>query len=73
MLEKLKDLRIKNKYTYKAMADLLGISKTYYWQIENNKRGLSYIMAYKISMIFNMKPDDIFLDDLKVILKQNKE
>lgn len=59
-VERLKELRIKNKYTHKAMAELLNISKPYYWQIENSKRGLSYEMAYRIAKIFNKKPDEIF-------------
>ena len=42
------------------MAIKLGISKPFYWQIENGKRNLSYKMAVKIASIFKMKPDDIF-------------
>ena len=53
----LKDLRIKNNYTYQQMANFLGISKTYCWQLENKKRTLSYKMAIKIASIFNKKPD----------------
>ena len=61
----LKEYRIKNKLSHKAMADLLGISKTFYWQIENNKRRLSYERAIKIAKIFNMTPDEIFYNDVK--------
>jgi putative transcriptional regulator len=64
-MEFLKDLRIKNNYTYQYMANLLNISKAFYWQIENNKRTLTYKMAIKIASIFNKKPDDIFYNDLK--------
>ena len=39
------------------------ISKTFYWQIENNKRRLSYDMAIRIASIFNLKPDSLFFDD----------
>lgn len=65
MLEKLRKLRINNSYTYKQIADFLNVSKSYYWQIENGKRNLSYKMAFKISKIFNIKPDEIFYDDVK--------
>ena len=41
-MEKLKELRIKNNYTIAEMAKLVGISPTYYWQIENKKRRLYY-------------------------------
>jgi putative transcriptional regulator len=64
-LEKLKNLRIKNGYTHQDMANFLSISKSFYWQIECDKRTLSYRMAVKISRIFHEMPDDIFYDDFK--------
>ena len=64
MYKKLKQLRIKNKYTTKMMAEKLGISKPFYSQIENQNRRLSYEMAIKISKIFRLKPDDIFYNDV---------
>ena len=60
MYKKLREMRIKNKYTTQAMADKIGISKSFYSQIENKKKRLFYDMAIKISDIFNMKPDQIF-------------
>jgi putative transcriptional regulator len=72
-LEKLKTMRIEKKYTCKDMAAALKISKPYYWQIENDKRGLSYDMAFKIAKIFNVKPDDIFYSEFSGRHKQNKE
>jgi len=70
-VDKLKEIREKNNYTHKEMANLLGISKPYYWQIENNKRGLSYQMAFNISNIFNLRPDEIFYKEFEK--QQNKE
>ncbi|MBP3460894.1 MAG: helix-turn-helix transcriptional regulator [Bacilli bacterium] len=67
---KLKELRIKYKYTSKDIADILGISKPFYSQIENGRRRLSYDMAVKISKIFKMKPDELFYDDHKIVLKE---
>ncbi len=61
-MEKLSLLRKKHNYSFYDMANMLGISKTFYWQIENKQRRLSYEMAKKISSIFSMKPDDIFYD-----------
>lgn len=52
------------------MAELLGISKTYYWQIENKKRRLSYDMAIKIARLFEQRPDTIFYEDS---LKETQE
>lgn len=64
-MEKLKELRLKQGYTHAKMAEMLDISKPFYWQIENNKRRLSYDMAYNISKIFNTTPDKIFYDEFK--------
>lgn len=61
--EKLIELRLKNNYTCDDMAKILGVSKSYYWKIENCKRNLYYDMAKKISKVFNLKPDDIFFDE----------
>lgn len=62
-MRKLRNMRINNNYTYEDMANLLDISKAYYWQIENKKRRLTYALAIKISSVFNLKPDDIFYED----------
>lgn len=59
-MERLKELRIQNGYTVAKMAELVGLSQTYYWQIENKKRRLFYDIAVKIAKVFDLKPDDIF-------------
>lgn len=64
-MEFLKVIRKKNQLTLEEMADCLGISKPFYWQIENEKRKLTYSMALKISAIFNLKPDDVFYEYFK--------
>lgn len=56
----LKETRELNQYTQQDMANFLKISKSYYNQIENNQRNLSYNMAFKIAKIFKLKPDDLF-------------
>jgi putative transcriptional regulator len=62
-MNKLKELRTKNKLTNQDMANILNISKVFYWQIENKKRVLTYQIAIKIAGIFNSKPDDIFYNE----------
>lgn len=62
---KLKKIRKENGYTIYDMAYRLGITPSYYSQIENKKRRLFYDMAYKISNIFNMRPDTIFIPQSK--------
>lgn len=64
-MEKLKDLRHKYRYSCQFMANRLKMSKSYYWQIENDKRRLSYETAIKIAEIFKTKPDAIFYQELK--------
>ena len=64
-MEELKKRRLDKKYTCKIMAEKLGVSKPFYWQIENNKRRLSYAMAIKIANIFKTKPDKIFYEEFK--------
>lgn len=63
MYQKLRELRIKNKYTSQQMADKLGISKSFYSQIETGSRRLTYNMAVRISSILKRNPDFIFFDD----------
>lgn len=69
-MDTLKLLRLKHKLSYKQMAIKLNISKTFYWQIENEKRRLSYDMAIKIAEIFNLKPDQLFYDYFKSLEKK---
>lgn len=64
-MKKLKELRKAKKLTHQMMANNLNISKPFYWQIENNKRRLSYDMAVKIADILNTKPDEIFYQEFK--------
>jgi len=68
MFIKLKKLRNRYNYTSQYMADSLDISKSFYSQIENRKRNLSYDMAIKISSIFKMSPDQLFYEETKELL-----
>ena len=58
--DKLKRIRKENGYTIYKMAEILGITPSFYSQIENKKRRLFYDTACAIADIFNMKPDQIF-------------
>lgn len=61
ILTKLQQLRKDNQLTCQQMADQTGLSKEYYWMLENGKRNLSYPNAVKIARVFKKEPDDIFL------------
>ena len=54
--------RKRRNLSYEDMSKMLGLSKTYYWQIENKKRRLFYDLAVKIAEIFQLKPDDLFYE-----------
>lgn len=69
-MDALKNYRIKNNLSYKNMGDKLGISKTFYWQIENDKRRLSYDRAIEIAKIFNLTPDELFYNDMKKLKQE---
>ena len=75
MYQKLRELRLKNRYTSQQMADKLGISKSFYSQIETGSRRLTYNMAVRISAIFKRNPDFVFFEDEKNKTKNssNKE
>lgn len=61
----LKERRTASGYSCRQMAMKLNISKTFYWQIENDKRRMSYDMAVKIADVFKLKPDDLFYEQFK--------
>lgn len=62
VLDKLKKMRESERLTYQQVADEVGISKEFYWMIENGKRGLTYTLAVRIAAVFKSSPDYIFLD-----------
>ncbi len=64
---KLRNIRMRYNLTCEDMANILGISKTYYFQLENQRRRLYYHLAVRIARIFNKRPDDIFYDDYKIM------
>lgn len=64
-MNKLRQYRIKHNYSCQYMADKLEISKSFYWQIENGKRRLSYDTAVKIAEVFKTKPDTLFFEEHK--------
>lgn len=59
-IEKLKKLREERKLSRKEIANLLGISQSYYSKIESGQKRLFYDTAIKIANIFKTKPDKIF-------------
>ncbi len=65
-LRRLKILRNYRRLSVIDVAEKVGISPSYYCQLENGKRNLYYKMAVRIANVFNVKPDDIFYKDFVV-------
>ena len=63
--QKLAKEREERGISYQEMADRLGISKCYYWQLEHKKRRLYYDLAKKIAIILETKPDELFFDEIE--------
>lgn len=59
-MDNLKKIRKQTGLTIYDMADKLGITASFYSQIENKKRRLFYDMAIKIADIFEVTPDELF-------------
>ena len=64
-MKRLKELRKVNGLTVIEISKIIGISPTYYWQIENKKRRMYYELAVKIAKVFNKKPDEVFYEEYK--------
>lgn len=58
----IKKYREEAGFTQQQMADKLKVTVSSYNMMENNKRGISLIMAKKISYILNASIDDIFFN-----------
>ena len=56
----LKKIREQKGMNYKKIAKKLWISKSFYWQIEHKKRKVYYDMAFKIAVVLDSKPDDLY-------------
>lgn len=63
MMYVLKQHRLNKGYSCEMMARKLGISKTYYWQIEQGKRRITYELAVKMAEVFNTTPDTLLYED----------
>lgn len=61
----LRKTRKEHGLTVYDMAKKLGISPSYYSQIETGKKRLFYDMAVRIASIFNMKPDEMFYSTIE--------
>lgn len=61
----LKYYRKRKGYTLTSLSKKIGVSRQYLGYVENGEKILSYSLAYRISHVLDMKPDELFLDDYK--------
>lgn len=72
-METLKRERIKNGWTCQEASDKIGISKSFYWQIENDKRRMTYELAIRVSLVFDTTPDTLlYVDTLSRMKRENR-
>ena len=63
-LSKFRCMRKEMGLNLDTIAKKLNVSKAYLSMIETGKRSLDYKMAISMANIFDVKPDDIFFDDI---------
>lgn len=61
--ERIRQLRIKQKYTQERIAEHLNIDRSYYSRIESGKRGCSVDMLVHLSELFGVSLDYLVLGD----------
>ncbi len=63
-LVKFRDMRKKKGLNLGDIAEVLQVSKAYVSMMETGKRSLDYKMAIKMASIFDVRPDDLFYEDV---------
>ena len=63
-LNSLRTIRKSHRMTLADLANKIKVSKAYLSMIETGKRKLDYLLAIKIAAVFQLKPDQIFYNDL---------
>lgn len=63
MTNRVKELRKENNITQQQLADMLGITTRTVISLEKGNYNPSVLLAYKISEVFNVYIEDVFLFD----------
>ena len=72
--EKLKELRVKKKFSLAQLGEKVGLTKSFLWQLEKEKSSPSITTLMKILAVYNVKAADFFQSIEKsdeVIIKKN--
>ena len=74
VITRLKELRKKFKYTQKYVANILEISQTQYYKLENNFSNISYDKLNKLASLYNTSIDYLlYRTDINKPYPQNKK
>lgn len=63
MLNRLRDLRAERDWSQAHLAQVLGVSRQTVNALETGKYDPSLPLAFKIARLFEMRIEDIFIDD----------
>lgn len=63
MTNRVKELRKENNITQQQLADMLGVTSRTVISLEKGDYNPSVLLAYKISEVFNVYIEDVFLFD----------
>lgn len=61
MQNRLKEVRLERKMSQKQVSELVGISESYYCQLETGARRMSLPIAQKIALVLGTSLDDLFM------------
>jgi transcriptional regulator with XRE-family HTH domain len=64
--EKLRTLREQRAWSLKQLGDLLGVNKTYIWEMEKGKKIPNIAMLTKICDVFSVPCDQLIRDEVEV-------
>lgn len=73
MTNRVRELRKENHMTQQQLADMLGITSRTVISLEKGDYNPSVLLAYKISEVFNVYIEDVFLFDDEDFTLENKE
>jgi transcriptional regulator with XRE-family HTH domain len=61
VIQRLKIVRMEKGILQKQLSDAVGVSESYYCQLENGSRRMSLPVAQKIAQVLGVSLDDLFM------------
>jgi putative transcriptional regulator len=73
VIHRLKTVRMKKGFLQKQLSDAVGVSESYYSQLENGSRRMSLPVAQKIAQVLGVSLDDLFMPCNLAYCKVNED